>query len=263
MSRRENEMTEMKEELNRISSDIDELQSKLHSLKQQEKETLKEIDENEEIIGLEGYFQMKESTLNSALDDIDDNEWESGKNANLDQEIKALQNNVDKIKSSMIAATKEVKILKEELHEAEAEFEMKKRQYDTAAAGLEAELSRCEAEMDRLSSECDQLDAEQFEIKARLLAFQTEKDQLFGPSTAPAIIENLKKEIESETKLQEQLRAQQAEWNERAHYYRRQMEMWRDLRIIFEVKSKLLAEKLERQNGNQSTFTKDHLVIND
>ncbi|KAH9418774.1 Intraflagellar transport protein 81 [Dermatophagoides pteronyssinus] len=271
ISRRETEMNEMKDELSRISSDIDELQSKLRSLRQQEKETLEEIHENEETLGLEGYFQMKESTLNTLYEDdngdgIDDNDQEQLDYEEINRQVDNFQDRLEHVKSSLVNVTKEIRILKEELNEAESEYDMKKRLYDSAAAGLEAELSRSEAEFERLIGERDDLIGEHFEIEARLLAIQIEQTELLGSvDKAGQIIEQLKTEIDSEQKLQENLRQQETEWKEKEQYYKKQMEMWRDLRVIFEIKSRLLTKKLEEKNqqSNSMTMIKDHLVLND
>ncbi|XP_046917591.2 intraflagellar transport protein 81 homolog [Dermatophagoides farinae] len=270
ISRRETEMNEMKEELSRISGDIDELQSKLRSLRQQEKETLEEIQESEETIGLEGYFQMKESTLNALDDDEDnniddDNDKEQLNYEEINRQVDNFQDRLEQIKSSLVDVTKEVRILKEELNEAESEFDMKKRLYDSAAAGLEAELSRRESEFERLIGERDDLIAEQFEIQTRLLALQIEQKELLGMDKSNRLIEQLKMEIDSEQKLQENLRRHEIEWKEKEQYYKKQMEMWRDLRVILETKSRLLAQKLEQKNqqSNAMIMIKDHLVLND
>ncbi|KPM04383.1 intraflagellar transport 81-like protein [Sarcoptes scabiei] len=261
-------MNELKSELKNIASDIDELQSKLKFLKQQEKETLKEINELEEDMGLEGYLQMKESMLNSNFDENNANNHPENNGQEdydfdeISRKIESLQQTFENFKSASIMASKEVRILREDLQELESDFEMKKRIYNSAAAGLEAELSRSEAELERLVNEYFQLESDRILVQSKLLAIETESDQLFGPSNSEIIIEQLKADIENETVLQKRLIDNKNEWKQKENYYRQQIEMWRDLRAIFEVKTKLLGKKLESKNQIHSMDGNlDHLVL--
>ncbi|OTF76347.1 intraflagellar transport 81-like protein [Euroglyphus maynei] len=211
---------------------------------------------------------MKESTLNTVDEDedddgIDDNDQEQLDYEEINRKVDNFQDRLEHIKSSLVNVTKEIRILKEELNESESEYDMKKRLYDSAAAGLEAELSRREAEFERLIDERDDLIGEHFLMQTRLTAIRIEQSELLGVDKS--VIQQLKAEIDSERNIQEHLRQQETEWKEKEQYYKKQMEMWRDIRAIFEVKQRLLAQKFDeeknQQQSNKNTMTKDYLVL--
>lgn len=272
MAARDLEMQEKKEQLKRIEAEVRTLEGKLSDLKRQDLQTMREVSNLEESIGIEGYFRMKENSLAVVVDDNGDGIEDSGNEFTNDDiepingQIVRLEESLDAIKDKLAPLVREVKQLKQVNHELENEFDMKKRLYDSAAAGLETELSRRLAELERLRHDISTLQADRFHLETQLLVAQSERDW-FATESSPAgagrLLEKLKEHIERESAVQENLRQREKEMEAKEDYYRKQINMWRDLKALFEIKAKILAEKREEKARNEYLINSNynHLVL--
>ena len=259
-------MQEKKDELAKIDKELGSLEVKLADLKRQDLQVTKEINNLEDNVGIDGYFKMKENSLAIVVDDNDDGIEDTGSEFTNDDiepinaNIVRLEESLDDLKASLVPLVREVKQLKQVHHELENEFDMKKRMYDSAAAGLETELSRSEAEIERLRQECSKLQTDQFYLETELMVAKSEREWL---SSDTDLLDRLRKEVESETKVQQVLRDREKEIEANKDYYRKQIDMWRDLKALFEIKAKILAEKREEKARNEYMISANynHLVL--
>jgi len=270
ISKREIEMQEKTEQLAALSRELRSLETKLADLRRQDAHALAEISNLEESVGIEGYFRMKEHSLAIVVDDNSDGMEDSGAEFTNDDiepinaHIVRLEEMLDNLKEGLAPLVREVKQLKQVAHELENEFDMKKRLYEAAAAGLETELSRSEAELERLKREKATIEADQFHLQSELLVGQSERDWLAiecGPSGT--LVGKLEGEIEQEEKLQQILKEREKESATKADYYRKQIDMWRDLKALFEIKSRILTEKREEKARAEYMISANynHLVL--
>ena len=162
---------------------------------------------------------MKENSLAVVVDDNDDGVEDSGNEFTNDDiepinaNIVRLEETLDGVKEHLAPLVREVKQLKQVNHELENEFDMKKRLYDSAAAGLETELSRSEAELERLKRDKDKLQTEKFYLETELMVAQSEQEWLASSdgTGSGALLDRLRKEIEAETTVQQALREREKE----------------------------------------------------
>lgn len=262
-------MAEKREQLTKMDRELKALETKLSELKRQDVSTMREVDSLEDAVGIEGYFRMKEQTLAVVVDDNDDGIEDSGSEfTNEDIEpinasIVHLEETLDNVKDSLAPLLREVKQLKTVHHELENEYDMKKRLYDAAAAGLETELSRAEAELERLKRDKVRLITEQFHLETELLVAQAERDWAQSAAGSAELVDALRTEIATEGERQTVLREREAEMEAKQAYYGRQIDMWRDLKALFEIKAKILAEKREEKARNEYMISANynHLVL--
>ncbi|KAJ6217712.1 hypothetical protein RDWZM_008869 [Blomia tropicalis] len=268
ISKRANEIGDKKEQLVKLETELRALESSLNDLKRQDKQSIKDIDEFEETIGIEGYFKMKENSLTGVIIDDNNDGVEDDENGFKNDDIEPINRHVlqledmlDSTKEQLAPLVREVKQLKLMYSELENDFSMKKRLYDAAAANLETELSRSEAEFGRICDDMELLNNQRFQIQTDLLLIQTEHD--WYNETGSKLKTKLIDEIKKEETLKKELKEREKEIEEKEDYYRKQIEMWRDLKALLDIKAKILAEKQEEKARNEYMLSANynHLVL--
>lgn len=252
----------------KLETELRALESSLNDLKRQDKQSIKDIDEFEETIGIEGYFKMKENSLTGVIIDDNNDGVEDDENGFKNDDIEPINRHVlqledmlDSTKEQLAPLVREVKQLKLMYSELENDFSMKKRLYDAAAANLETELSRSEAEFGRICDDMELLNNQRFQIQTDLLLIQTEHD--WYNETGSKLKTKLIDEIKKEETLKKELKEREKEIEEKEDYYRKQIEMWRDLKALLDIKAKILAEKQEEKARNEYMLSANynHLVL--
>lgn len=268
-------MADRREQLKTLDRELAALESRLAELKRQDAATMREVTGLEEAVGIDGYFRMRESSLAVLVADDNDDGIEDGGGQGegsefthediepINASIVRLEETLDGVKDRLAPLLREVKQLKQVNHELENEYDMKKRLYDAAAAGLETELSRAEAEAERLKRERARQQTEHFRLETERLAAQAERDLWTQETSGLQLLEALKSEVAVEGDRQAELRQREAEMATRTAFYGRQIEMWRDLKALLEIKAKILAEKREEKARNEYMISANynHLVL--
>lgn len=270
-------MNDKTAQLEALRLELKSLEVKMAGLKKEEAKTLTTIDELEEAEGIEGYFRMKEMNLNAVVDDNDDGiedantDMESFDVEGLRETIDRLDQENDKIKETLMPAQKEVRLLKESETEMESDFDMKRRLYDTAAAGLETDLGRAKGELRKQKTELARLKVDKYRTETELVVAQAEKNFRLARDgqNKSVVVKALEAEIEQEEAEGEALRQREKDLKANEQYYRRQIDMWRDLKALFEVKAEVAAKRneqsLARENdgggGRASASSLNRLII--
>lgn len=253
-----------------MKQEVQQLTNKVNGLRQQETDTMKDIRTIEEMIGIEGYLMMKENSLNVLVDDVGDGVEDvellkmSDVNINtMNVFISNYQQQLEQMKASHTSAMRQGKQMKELLQELENEFDMKKRLYDSAAAGLETKLKKSEIEWKTLKDDLDKLDLEQYRLHTELIVQQVQRDQYLS-SVGVRLLELLRQQVEDQSRKQQELKQKEKDVSVKEDFYKKQIEMWRDLKAIFDVKSKILAIKQEEKTRNEFIINSNvnHLVLN-
>lgn len=260
ISHQDVEINEKTAQLESLRTELRSLETKMNSLKKEETKTLAMIEELEEAEGIEGYFQMKEMNLNAVIDDNDDgieDELTDIETFNVEQLKTAtvsLEEENEKIKKELVPTQKEIRLLKESETEMESEFEMKRKLYDTAAAGLETDLGRAKGELRKHKTELARLKVDKYKTETELVVAQAEKNFRLAKDgqNKSLVVKSLEMEIEKEEEEGEALRQREKDLKANEQYYRRQIDMWRDLKALFDIKTAVTAKRTEQKIARES-----------
>lgn len=250
MARRETEMGQRDGELARLGAEVGQLEAKVRHLRQQEASLAGELARLEEVAGLEGFAAISVDQLRP-----DGTEQESS-SEQVSASIAQLESRAESVKSRYGPVTRQVKQMKQSQRELETDFDMKKRLYDSAAAGLEIQLGQAQVQLADLRARRHQLQLDLAFEEALLAANQAQRDQLV--SGGQSWLEKVEAELGAERERHLGLKQRGQSAAEKEDYLRRQIGMWRDVKAILEAKCRAMV--LGRGEGEKGSY--NHLVVN-
>jgi intraflagellar transport protein 81 len=175
----------------------------------------------------------------------------SGEKANIDQRkgqtlnemsslVLELNQRIATKKAQLAPIIKELRPLREKCQELTAEYEQKKRVYDTTAAGLESATAKLEQEVQNMKVEIQTSESKYHLLQAESVISQVKLDQLAeemrryvgntaGLGKTKSQRDQLTKRINEQEKLSRQLKDNQRIVKENQVYRLQQMKLWTDL----------------------------------
>ncbi|KAL3848360.1 hypothetical protein ACJMK2_019225 [Sinanodonta woodiana] len=221
-------------------------------LRQRDEHINKQLSVVEQKHGVAGYRQTQDniekvSAMKGELDETKGRTLED-----ISEMVKMLNQKIATRKSALAPIIKELRPLREKSQSLASEYNDKKQAYDTAAAGLESNMSKLEQEVRIFHEECTQeesryhylncmmamLDIQQQRVAEEMKAY-TSHDMSARRKTFREIYQ---KKIQEQENVGKSLREQQKSIRENHEPSLLQMKMWRDVERLLEMK-KLCYEK--------------------
>ncbi|KAI4899499.1 hypothetical protein NFI96_011496 [Prochilodus magdalenae] len=233
------EIAELKAEFG-ILQRTEEILRQRHISEQQQLQTL------EAQRGISGFSETQEelervSAIKSELDELKGRTLDD-----MSEMVKKLNSAIAEKKSALSPLIKELRPLRQQCQELAEEYEGKKAQYDTCAAGLESNRSKLEQEVRTLREETAQEEnryhyincmREVIEIQMQRAADEMKVYVSSDPQTRKkSIREQYMKNIAEQESLGKKLRDQQKQVKESHGPNMRQVRMWKDLEQLLECK---------------------------
>ncbi|KAF7656569.1 hypothetical protein LDENG_00039170 [Lucifuga dentata] len=235
-----------RQELAELEAENGVLQRTAEILKQRHETIQQKLQIVEAQKGISGYSNTQEelervSTIKSELDEkkgrtLDD----------MSEMVKKLNSMIAEKKSALAPMIKELRPLRQRRQEISQEYEEKKAQYESCAAGLESDRSELEQEVKALREKIAQQEnqyhyincmTEIIEAQMQRAAEETKSYVSSDPQERKkAIREIYMKNIAEQEALGKKLREKQKMVRENHAANMEQMELWRDLEKLMEVK---------------------------
>ncbi|KAL6459164.1 hypothetical protein MHYP_G00326360 [Metynnis hypsauchen] len=215
-------------------------------LRQRHTAELQQLQTLEAQRGISGFSETQEelervSAIKSELDELKGRTLDD-----MSEMVKKLNSAIAERKSALSPIIKELRPLRQQCQELAEEYEGKKAQYDTCAAGLESNRSKLEQEVRTLREEIAQEEnryhhincmREVIEIQMQRAADEIKVYVSSDPQTRKkSIREQYMKNIAEQESLGKKLREQQKQVKESHGPNMRQVHMWKDLEQLLECK---------------------------
>ncbi|KAL2092766.1 hypothetical protein ACEWY4_012564 [Coilia grayii] len=235
-----------KADLDSMRAEYGVLQRTEELLKHRHDAALEQLQSVEAQKGISGYSDTQEelervSAIKSEVDEMKGRTLDD-----MSEMVKKLNSVIVDKKSALAPLIKELRPLRQQCNELALEYEEKKGQYDTCAAGLESNRSKLEQEVRALRDEVDQEENRYYYINCMKgvieVQLQRAADEMKAyVSSDPqerkkTIREQCMKHIAEQETLGKKLREQQKVVRESHGPNMRQVKMWRDLEQLMECK---------------------------
>ncbi|XP_071450557.1 intraflagellar transport protein 81 homolog [Hetaerina americana] len=172
--------------------------------------------------------------------------------------------------ANIAALHKELRQCREQFQDMKIEYDRKKRLHDSAAAGIETEITKIEQDMKKVWDEYVGVKREQNLAEARLHILQVQEERLEqekqlqksrkskDEARRNSFWERLNDQIAAEEKESRRLKEEQKAMNENHEASVRQVILWRNLQSLLEVKKRCLEAPMQsvgtvrREKGSET-----------
>ncbi|XP_029475985.1 intraflagellar transport protein 81 homolog isoform X1 [Rhinatrema bivittatum] len=247
-----------RQEIAELRAEYGVLQRTEEILKQRHEVVQEQMQAIEQKRGISGYSDTQEeleriSALKSELDEMKGRTLDD-----MSEMVKKLHTVIADKKSALAPVIKELRILRQKCQELTQEYDEKKTQYDSCAAGLESNRSKLEQEVRVLREECAQGESQyhyiscmQKNVEIQLQRAADEMKAYVSPDPQErrkAIREQYTRNILEQENLGKKLREKQKSVRESHGQNMKQAKMWRDFEQLMECKKQCFI-KQQSQNS--------------
>ena len=269
------EFKKKKTEISALKAEYGVLARTEEILKSKDKNTDEILKVLEEKKGVHGYRQAQETIEDVSAAKSQFDEQTGRKLMNITSAINELTSKIESKKASLAPLIKEVRPLRQQCQELQAEHAEKKLTYDGVAAGLQAQRSGIEREVHALWEETLMEESRCHYLQCMLQSLELQQERVAAEmrsyvSSDPAekrksLRDQYTRKIQEAENLGKGLRDKQKEIKKTHTNSLNQVKMWKDLKKLMEVKKQCFMqsqqEKCEAKAAEEKIMAEENRLV--